>query len=102
MAASGDYIDNGISMNYQYGGTTYPIEACYRLKTSPEAWGVSRITGIHSSTDNAFGYDIEYILGCVLSGGTGKLSMPALANIVRPYRDDKDFDGLLRLRRLEG
>ena len=39
MAASGDYLDNGISAYSQYGGTIYPVEACYVLKNSPDAGG---------------------------------------------------------------
>ena len=39
MAASGDYLDNGISAYSQYGGATYSVEACYVLKNSPDAGG---------------------------------------------------------------
>lgn len=106
MAASGDYLDNGISAYSQYGGTIYPVEACYVLKNSPDAGGMSRVTGIHSSTDNTFGYEVDGIAYCtiergILKGeGIGELSLPALANIVRPYRNGKNFDGLSRFRQL--
>lgn len=106
MAASEDYLDNGISAYSQYGGMTYPVEACYRLKNSPDAGGMSRVTGIHSSTDNTFGYEVDGIAYCaiergILKGeGIDELSLPALANIVRPYRNGEDFDGLSRFRQL--
>ena len=106
MAASGDYLDGGISAYSQYGGATYPVEACYVLKNSPDAGGMSRVTGIHSSTDNTFGYEVDGIAYCaiergILKGeGIGELSLPALANIVRPYRNGEDFDGLSRFRQL--
>ena len=106
MAASGDYLDNGISAYSQYGGTIYPVEACYVLKNSPDAGGMSRVTGIHSSTDNTFGYEVDGIAYCaiergILKGeGIDELSLPALANIVRPYRNGEDFDGLSRFRQL--
>ena len=106
MAASGDYLDNGISAYSQYGGTIYPVEACYRLKNSPDAGGISRVTGIHSSTDNTFGYEVDGIAYCAIERGILKgekideLSLPALANIVRPYRNGEDFDGLSRFRQL--
>jgi len=106
MAASGDYLDSGISAYSQYGGTIYPVEACYRLKNSPDAGGMSRVTGIHSSTDNTFGYEVDGIAYCaiergILKGeGIDELSLPALANIVRPYRNGKNFDGLSRFRQL--
>ena len=106
MAASGDYLDNGISAYSQYGGATYSVEACYVLKNSPDAGGMSRVTGIHSSTDNTFGYEVDGIAYCaiergILKGeGIGELSLPALANIVRPYRNGEDFDGLSRFRQL--
>lgn len=106
MAASGDYLDNGISAYSQYGGATYSVEACYRLKNSPDAGGMSRVTGIHSSTDNTFGYEVDGIAYCaiergILKGeGIDELSLPALANIVRPYRNGKNFDGLSRFRQL--
>lgn len=106
MAASGDYLDNGISAYSQYGGATYSVEACYRLKNSPDAGGMSRVTGIHSSTDNTFGYEVDGIAYCaiergILKGeGINELSLPALANIVRPYRNGKNFDGLSRFRQL--
>ena len=106
MAASGDYLDNGISAYSQYGGTIYPVEACYVLKNSPDAGGMSRVTGIHSSTDNTFGYEVDGIAYCAIERGILKgekideLSLPALANIVRPYRNGEDFDGLSRFRQL--
>ena len=106
MAASGDYLDNGISAYSQCGGTIYPVEACYVLKNSPDAGGMSRITGIHSSTDNTFGYEVDGIAYCAIERGILKgegidaLSLPALANIVRPYRNGKNFDGLSRFRQL--
>lgn len=106
MAASGDYLDNGISAYSQYGGTIYPVEAYYRLKNSPDAGGMSRVTGIHSSTDNTFGYEVDGIAYCAIERGILKgekideLSLPALANIVRPYRNGEDFDGLSRFRQL--
>ena len=106
MAASGDYLDNGISVYSQYGGTIYPVEAYYRLKNSPDAGGMSRVTGIHSSTDNTFGYEVDGIAYCAIERGILKgekideLSLPALANIVRPYRNGKNFDGLSRFRQL--
>ena len=106
MAASGDYLDNGISAYSQYGGTIYPVEACYVLKNSPDAGGMSRVTGIHSSTDNTFGYEVDGIAYCaiergILKGeGIDELSLPALANIVRPYRNGENFDGLSRFRQL--
>ena len=106
MAASGDYLDNGISAYSQYGGTIYPVEAYYRLKNSPDAGGMSRVTGIHSSTDNTFGYEVDGIAYCAIERGILKgegidaLSLPALANIVRPYRNGKNFDGLSRFRQL--
>ena len=106
MAASGDYLDNGISAYSQYGGATYSVEACYVLKNSPDAGGMSRVTGIHSSTDNTFGYEVDGIAYCAIERGILKgegidaLSLPALANIVRPYRNGKNFDGLSRFRQL--
>ena len=106
MAASGDYLDGGISAYSQYGGTIYPVEACYVLKNSPDAGGMSRVTGIHSSTDNTFGYEVDGIAYCAIERGILKgekideLSLPALANIVRPYRNGKNFDGLSRFRQL--
>ena len=106
MAASGDYLDNGISAYSQYGGTIYPVEACYRLKNSPDAGGMGRVTGIHSSTDNTFGYEVDGIAYCAIERGILKgeridrLTLPALVNIVRPYRNGEDFDGLSRFRQL--
>ena len=106
MAASGDYLDNGISAYSRYGGTIYPVEACYVLKNSPDVGGMSRVTGIHSSTDNTFGYEVDGIAYCAIERGILKgekideLSLPALANIVRPYRNGKNFDGLPRFRQL--
>ena len=107
MAASDYYIENGISKELFLEDTLYPVEACYRLKTSPDAWGESRVTGIHSSTDAKFGHELDDILFMVIKNyirnnkGIDKLSMPALANIVRPYRNGEDFDGLSRLRQLQ-
>ena len=106
MAASRDYLDGGISAYSQYGGATYPVEACYVLKNSPDAGGMSRVTGIHYSTDNTFGYEVDGIACCAIERGIikgegiGELSLPALANIVRPYRNGEDFDGLSRFRQL--
>ncbi len=107
MAASGDYLDNGISAYSQYGGAIYPVEACYVLKNSPDAGGMSRVTGIHSSTDNTFGLEVDGIACCAVEGGIlrekgiNRLTLPALANIVRPYRNGEAFAGLSRLRRLQ-
>ena len=106
MAASEDYLVDGISAYSQYGGATYPVEAYYILKNSPDAGDMSRVTGIHSSTDNTFGYEVDGIAYCaiergILKGeGIDELSLPALANIVRPYRNGEDFDGLSRFRQL--
>lgn len=106
MAASGDYLDGGISAYSPYGGATYPVEACYILKNSPDAGGMSRVTGIHSSTDNTFGYEVDGIACCAIEGRILKgeridrLTLPALVNIVRPYRNGEDFDGLSRFRQL--
>lgn len=106
MAASGDYLDGSISAYSQYGGATYPVEACYVLKNSPDAGGMSRVTGIHSSTDNTFGYEVDGIACCaieerILKGERiDRLTLPALVNIVRPYRNGEDFDGLSRFRQL--
>ena len=107
MAASGDHIDNGISEDLCLGDTLYPVEAFYRLKTSSDVYGASRVTGIHSSTDVKFGHELDDILFMARKKYTrnneriGKLIMPALANIVRPYRNGEDFDGLSRLRQLQ-
>ena len=106
MAASSNYIDNGIGADSLWGEATYPVEAYYRLKNSPDAGGMSRVTGIHSSTDNTFGYEVDGIAYCAIERGILKgegidaLSLPALANIVRPYRNGKNFDGLSRFRQL--
>ena len=106
MAASGDYLDNGISAYSQCGGTIYPVEACYVLKNSPDAGGMSRVTGIHSSTDSAFGCEVDDIAYRAIEGGILKgeriyrLTLPALVNIVRPYRNGENFDGLSRFRQL--
>ena len=107
MAASGDHIDNGISEDLCLGDTLYPVEACYRLKISSDVYGASRVTGIHSSTDVKFGHELEDILFMAIKNytrnneGIGKLIMPALTNIVRPYRNGENFDGLSRLRQLQ-
>ena len=106
MAASSNYIDNGIGADSLWGEATYPVEAYYRLKNDHNDWGVSRVTGIHSSTDNTFGYEVDGIAYCaiergILKGeGIDELSLPALANIVRPYRNGENFDGLSRFRQL--
>ena len=106
MAASSNYIDNGIGADSLWGEATYPVEAYYRLKNDHNDWGVSRVTGVHSSTDSAFGCEVDDIAyraieGGILKGeGIDELSLPALANIVRPYRNGEDFDGLSRFRQL--
>lgn len=106
MAASSNYIDNGIGADSLWGEATYPVEAYYRLKNDHNDWGVSRVTGIHSSTDSAFGYEVDDIAyraierGILKREGIDELSLPALANIVRPYRNGKNFDGLSRFRQL--
>lgn len=106
MAASSNYIDNGIGADSLWGEATYPVEAYYRLKNDHNDWGVSRVTGIHSSTDSAFGYEVDDIAYRAIEGGILKeeridrLTLPALANIVRPYRNGEDFDGLSRFRQL--
>lgn len=106
MAASSNYIDNGIDVDSLWGEATYPVEAYYRLKNDHNDWGVSRVTGIHSSTDNTFGYEVDDIAyraierGILKGEGIDELSLPALANIVRPYRNGKNFDGLSRFRQL--
>ena len=106
MAASSNYIDNGIGADSLWGEATYPVEAYYRLKNDHNDWGVSRVTGIHSSTDSAFGYEVDDIAYRAIEGGILKgeridrLTLPALVNIVRPYRNGEDFDGLSRFRQL--
>lgn len=106
MAASSNYIDNGIGADSLWGEATYPVEAYYRLKNDHNDWGVSRVTGAHSSTDSAFGCEVDDIAYRAIEGGILKgekideLSLPALANIVRPYRNGEDFDGLSRFRQL--
>lgn len=106
MAASSNYIDNGIGADSLWGEATYPVEAYYRLKNDHNDWGVSRVTGIHSSTDSAFGYEVDDIAYRAIEGGVLKgeridrLTLPALVNIVRPYRNGEDFDGLSRFRQL--
>ena len=108
MAASSNYIDNGIGADSLWGEATYPVEAYYRLKNDHNDWGVSRVTGIHSSTDSAFGYEVDDIAYRAIEGGILKgeridrLTLPALVNIVRPYRNGEDFDGLSRFRQLLG
>lgn len=106
MAASSNYIDNGIGADSLWGEATYPVEAYYRLKNDHNDWGVSRVTGIHSSTDSAFGCEVDDIAYRAIKGGILKgeridrLTLPALVNIVRPYRNGEDFDGLSRFRQL--
>ena len=106
MAASSSYINNGIVADSLWGEVTYPVEAYYRLKNDHNDWGVSRVTGIHSSTDSTFGCEVDDIAyraieGGILKGeGIDELSLPALANIVRPYRNGENFDGLSRFRQL--
>ena len=106
MAASSNYIDNGIGADSLWGEVTYPVEAYYRLKNDHNDWGVSRVTGIHSSTDSTFGCEVDDIAYRAIEGGILKgeridrLTLPALVNIVRPYRNGEDFDGLSRFRQL--
>lgn len=106
MAASSNYIDNGIGADSLWGEATYPVEAYYRLKNDHNDWGVSRVTGIHSSTDSAFGCEVDDIAYRAIEGGILKgeriyrLTLPALVNIVRPYRNGENFDGLSRFRQL--
>ena len=106
MAASSNCIDNGIGADSLWGEATYPVEAYYRLKNDHNDWGVSRVTGIHSSTDSTFGCEVEDIAYRAIEGGVLKgeridrLTLPALVNIVRPYRNGEDFDGLSRFRQL--
>ena len=106
MAASSNYIDNGIVADSLWGEVTYPVEAYYRLKNNHNDWGVSRVTGIHSSTDSTFGCEVDDIAYRAIEGGILKgeridrLTLPALVNIVRPYRNGEDFDGLSRFRQL--
>ena len=106
MAASSNYIDNGIGADSLWGEATYPVEAYYILKNDHNDWGVSRVTGIHSSTDSAFGCEVDDIAYRAIEGGILKgeridrLTLPALVNIVRPYRNGENFDGLSRFRQL--
>jgi len=106
MAASSNYIDNGIVADSLWGEVVYPVEAYYRLKNDHNDWGVSRVTGIHSSTDSTFGCEVDDIAYRAIEGGILKeeridrLTLPALVNIVRPYRNGEDFDGLSRFRQL--
>ena len=106
MAASSNCIDNGIGADSLWGEATYPVEAYYRLKNDHNDWGVSRVTGIHSSTDSTFGCEVDDIAYRAIEGGVLKgeridrLTLPALVNIVRPYRNGEDFDGLSRFRQL--
>ena len=108
MAASSSYINNGIVADSLWGEVTYPVEAYYRLKNDHNDWGVSRVTGIHSSTDSTFGCEVDDIAYRAIEGGILKgeridrLTLPALVNIVRPYRNGEDFDGLSRFRQLLG
>ncbi len=69
MAASSNYIDNGIGADSLWGEATYPVEAYYRLKNDHNDWGASRVTGIHSSTDSAFGYEVDDIAYRAIEGG---------------------------------
>lgn len=106
MAASSSYINNGIVADSLWGEVVYPVEAYYRLKNDHNDWGVSRVTGIHSSTDSTFGCEVDDIAYRAIEGGVLKgekidrLTLPALVNIVRPYRNGEDFDGLSRFRQL--
>ena len=106
MAASSNYIDNGIGADPLWGEATYPVEAYYRLKNDHDDWGMSRVTGIHSSTDRTFGCEVDDIAYLAIEGGILKgeridrLTLPALVNIVRPYRNGENFDGLSRFRQL--
>lgn len=106
MAASSSYINNGIVADSLWGEVTYPVEAYYRLKNDHNDWGVSRVTGIHSSTDSTFGCEVDDIAYRAIEGGILKgeridrLTLPALVNIVRPYRNGENFDGLSRFRQL--
>ena len=106
MAASSNYIDNGIGADPLWGKATYPVEAYYRLKNDHDDRGMSRVTGIHSSTDRVFGCEVDDIAYLAIDGGILKgeridrLTLPALVNIVRPYRNGEDFDGLSRFRQL--
>lgn len=106
MAASSNCIDNGIGADSLWGEATYPVEAYYRLKNDHNDWGVSRVTGVHSSTDSTFGCEVDDIAYRAIEGGILKgeridrLTLPALVNIVRPYRNGEDFDGLSRFRQL--
>ena len=108
MAASSKYIDNGIGADPLWGKATYPVEAYYRLKNDHDDRGMSRVTGIHSSTDRTFGCEVDDIAYLAIDGGILKgeridrLTLPALVNIVRPYRNGEDFDGLSRFRQLLG
>lgn len=106
MAASSNCIDNGIGADSLWGEAIYPVEAYYRLKNDHNDWGVSRVTGIHSSTDSTFGCEVDDIAYRAIEGGILKgeridrLTLPALVNIVRPYRNGENFDGLSRFRQL--
>ena len=106
MAASSSYINNGIVADSLWGEVVYPVEAYYRLKNDHNDWGVSRVTGIHSSTDSTFGCEVDDIAYRAIEGGIleeeriDRLTLPALVNIVRPYRNGEDFDGLSRFRQL--
>ena len=68
---------------------------------------MSRVTGIHSSTDNTFGAEVNFIACCAIERGIlrekgiRRLTLPALVNIVRPYRNGEDFAGLSRFRQLQ-
>ena len=106
IAASSNCIDNGIGADSLRGEVIYPVEAYYRLKNDHNDWGVSRVTGIHSSTDSTFGCEVDDIAYRAIEGGILKgeridrLTLPALVNIVRPYRNGENFDGLSRFRQL--
>ena len=69
MAASSNCIDNGIGADSLWGEATYPVEAYYRLKNDHNDWGVSRVTGIHSSTDSTFGCEVDDIAYRAIEGG---------------------------------
>ena len=89
MAASSKYIDNGIGADPLWGKATYPVEAYYRLKNDHDDRGMSRVTGIHSSTDRTFGCEVDDVAYLAIDGGILKgeriidrLTLPALVNIV--------------------
>lgn len=69
MASSSNCIDNGIGADSLWGEATYPVEAYYRLKNDHNDWGVSRVTGVHSSTDSTFGCEVDDIAYRAIEGG---------------------------------